>query len=201
MCRPTQTLRLVSATVLVALLSGSACAAQETKETPKIPPVVLSKQHAALCKVKVGDTLPVIELPRLEGGRATPLANLFGEKATVVVFWTANRRMAREQLTDIEADVIKPYARQGVAVVGVAVNESASTAQAVLQKARVTFPNLLDARGQAFAAVGGEKLPRTYLVGPQGKILWFDIEYSHATRRELRRALRAVAGEPASAGR
>ncbi len=201
MPRPTQTFVLYSATVLVALLSGSACAAQETEETPQVPPVELSKQHAALCNVKVGDMLPAIELPRLEGGRPTPLASLFGEKATVVIFWTADRRMALEQLADLDADVIKPFARQGVAVVGIAVNESASTAQGVLRKGGVTFPNLLDARGQAFAAVGSEKLPRTYLVGPRGKILWFDIEYSHATRRELRQALRALAGEPASAGR
>jgi hypothetical protein len=59
---------------------------------------------------------------------------------------------------------------------------------------------LLDADGKVFAEVGSEKLPRVYLVGSQGDILWFDIEYSHATRRELNQSLRAVVGEPASAG-
>jgi hypothetical protein len=53
---------------------------------------------------------------------------------------------------------------------------------------------LLDAEGRAFAEVGSEKLPRTYLVDAQGKILWFDIEYSLSTRRELHQALRAVVG-------
>jgi hypothetical protein len=31
-----------------------------------------------------------------------------------------------------------------------------------------------------------------YLLDPQGKVLWFDIDYSLATRRELNQALRAV---------
>jgi peroxiredoxin len=192
MPRRTPTTNCHHAAIILVLLSGGAWAAEDTEAPPKIPPVVLSKQHDALCKVKVGDALPAIELPRVDNGRPAKLADLFGERATVVVFWTTDRRMALAQLADLQRDVIKPFAKRGVAVVGIAVNETASTAQASLQKAGARFPNLLDARGQAFAAVGSKKLPRTYVVDSQGKILWFDIEYSHATRRELRRALRAV---------
>ncbi len=35
-------------------------------------------------------------------------------------------------------------------------------------------------------------MPRTYLVDSQGKILWFDMEYSRSTRRDLRDAIRVV---------
>ena len=51
-----------------------------------MPPVVLSKGHEALCRLKVGDTMPDIELEQLRGGRRK-LADLAGKKATVVVFW------------------------------------------------------------------------------------------------------------------
>ena len=71
-----------------------------------------------------------------------------------------------------------------------------SKRQEQLQAAGVDFTNWLDADGNAFAQVGSQKLPRTYLLDPTGKILWFDIEYSLGTRRELNQALRAVAGEP-----
>jgi peroxiredoxin len=181
-----------SSAIVLILFSGSLRAAQEAEPTPKIPPVVLSKQHEALCKVKVGDALPAIELPRLDNGRPEKLSQMFGERATVVVFWKPDRRMALAQLTDLTPDVIEPFAEQGIAVVGIAVNGTTSTAQAALQKSAAEFPNLVDADGGAFAAVGSERLPRTYLVDPQGKVLWFDIEYSHATRRELQQALRAV---------
>jgi peroxiredoxin len=165
---------------------------------------VLSKGHEAFCRVKVGGLMPAIELSQIGGGaERKKLSDLFGEKATVVVYWKGDRRMAIEQLADLGPDVVRPFGDKGVAVVGIAVNESAASAQATLQKTGATFPNLLDADRKAFAQVGSEKLPRTYLVDPQGKILWFDIEYSHATRRELHQALRAVTGadgEPASAG-
>jgi hypothetical protein len=35
-------------------------------------------------------------------------------------------------------------------------------------------------------------LPRTYLLDSSGKILWFDLEYSRSTRRELNQAIRYV---------
>lgn len=164
-------------------------------ETPaKMPAVALSKGHEALCKVKVGDQMPDISLPQL-GGEATKLSSLLGDKATVVVFWRGDRRMAREQLADLGPDVIEPFGKSGVTVVGVAVDAPEADVQAALKAAQVDFTNLLDADGKVFAEVGSEKLPRTYLLDPQGKVLWFDIEYSLGTRRELHEALRTVAGD------
>jgi peroxiredoxin len=159
-----------------------------------IPPVLLSKGHEAICRVKVGDAMPAVELQQLGGGKRA-LAGLAGEKATVVVFWKSDRRMARQQLADVRPDVLEPFGKSGVAVIGIAVNESAADAEAALERAGADFPNLLDPDGKAFAAVGSQKLPRTYLLDPQGKILWFDLEYSQATRRELHQALRAILAE------
>jgi peroxiredoxin len=151
-----------------------------------MPQVLLSKGDEARCRVKVGDTMPPIDLNQISGERKR-LADLFGQTATVVVFWRLH-----QQLADLGPDVIKLFGDSGVAVVGIAVSESAAGAEAALEQARATFPNLLDSDGKAFAQVGSERLPRTYLLDPQGKILWFDIEYSLATRRELHQALRAA---------
>jgi peroxiredoxin len=160
---------------------------------PHIPTVLLSKQDASLCRLKVGDKMPAIALPQVGGGEKK-LADLYGKKATFVVFWKSDRRMAQQQLADLGPDIIKPFGEKGVAVVGIAVKETAESASAALKKAGADFSNLLDADGEAFAQVGSERLPRTYLLDPQGKILWFDIEYSVGTRRELRHALRFIAG-------
>lgn len=151
----------------------------------KIPKVALTRQEEDLCKVKVGDAMPAIELPGVDGGKATKLADLFGKTATVVVFWKGDRRMSREQLADIVPDVIEPFGKKGVAVVGIAVQESAQSAPEVLTNAGAKFDNVLDADGKAFAQVGSERLPRTYVLDSTGKIVWFDIEYSLTTRREL----------------
>ena len=54
----------------------------------------------------------------------------------------------------------------------------------------VKVPVLLDPEGDLLAKVSTGRLPRTYLVDEKGKILWFDMEYSNTTRRDLRDAIR-----------
>jgi peroxiredoxin len=163
----------------------------DARQPATVPPVALSDSHRALCRVLVDDVMPSIELEQLGGGRRR-LAELAGKTATVVVIWKSDRRMALQQLVDIRRDVLEPFSEAGVAVAGIAVEESPEEVKAVLERSGADFPTLLDADGKAFAQVGSEKLPRTYLLDPQGKILWFDIEYSLSTRRELHQALRAV---------
>jgi len=164
---------------------------------PKVPPVALSKAHEALCKVKVGDHFPDVSLPALDGA-AAELSSLFGKGATVVVLWKGDRRMSREQLADIGPDIVEPFGKAGVAVIGIATGAPANEAESALKAAGASFANLVDVDSKVFAQLGSEKLPRTYLLDPQGKILWFDIEYSLGTRRELSEALRATVGEPAA---
>ena len=158
-----------------------------------MPKVIMSKGDETACKVRVGDAMPTIELPKLGGDSKTKLAELFGKKATVVVFWKGDRRMAQQQLADLNNDVVKPFGQEGVSVVGVAVDKSAKEAEDTFKKSGASFTNLHDADGKAFALVGTGRFPRTYVLDPSGKIVWFDIEYSLATRRELHQALRSLA--------
>lgn len=159
-----------------------------------IPKVQLSKGDVALCRVKVGDKMPAIALPKVDGSGEVKLSELLGKKATVVVFWKGDRRMEMQLLADIGPDVVEPFAKSDVTVVGISINEKAASAKAALDRAGASFPNLLDTDGKAFGQVGSGKLPRIYALDPSGKILWFDIEYSLATRRELHQTLRAVVG-------
>jgi peroxiredoxin len=176
----------------------NAGATEETKPAEPIgvpegvPPVLLTKQHANLCRVKVGDSLPAIELPAASGGKKTKLADLYGKAATVVVFWASDREMSHLEMADLAGDVIEPFGAKGVAVVGVAVKEKPDQVAAAIKEVGKEVPMLVDDKGSAFAQVGSRRLPRTFLLDPHGKIIWFDIEYSHATRRELQQALSAT---------
>jgi peroxiredoxin len=158
-----------------------------------IPPVMLSKEHESLCTIKVGDAMPAMTLNQL-GGSSTELTRQFGKTATLVAFWKSDRRASRTLLADMTPDVIESFGAKGVAVVGIVVDEPANVASSALVRAQAKFVNLLDPGGKAFSLVGKERLPRVYLLDSQGKVLWFDIEYSLATRRELNQALRAVTG-------
>jgi peroxiredoxin len=163
----------------------------EGAEPATVPPVMLAAKHQDLCRVKVGDTLPEIELPKLLGGTAK-LSDLYGKAATVVVFWKGDRQMALDELADLGPDVAQKFGSRGVEVVGVAVNESAADARSNVAQAAASFPQLLDADGKAFSKVGAEKFPWTLVLDANGKIVYFDLEYSLATRRELQQALLAT---------
>jgi hypothetical protein len=153
-----------------------------------VPPVLLSAGHAALCKVMVGDAFPAIELPTLDGGSAQQLSSLAGRRATVVVFWSGDRWMSESALRDLAAIELN----EGVAVVGIATKIAQDAAGNLLAKTGAKFPQLFDADGQALAAVGQDALPRVYVLDGEGRIAWFDLEYSEATRRELAQTLAAL---------
>jgi peroxiredoxin len=158
-----------------------------------IPQVCLSTLHAKWCVAKVGDSFPPVELPRL-GGPKTKLATLYGKQATVVLFWRADRWMSRMALEDLVSFVVGEYDSHEVAVVGIAVRQQAGAAQRLLNPTKAAFPQLLDTNGEALAQVGSVALPRLYVLDPAGKIVWFDIEYSESTRRELAQTLTVLTG-------
>lgn len=156
-----------------------------------IPKVFLSSDHSAKCRVRVGDKLPTIKLPQLSGGRAD-LALLQGGKATVVLFWQDDPWMSAMALKDL-ADGVASI--EGVTVVGIAVKQSQADVEKAVKEAGASFPQLLDNDGKAFGQVGMVKLPRVYVFDSSGKIVWFDIEYSQATHREMMQTLKAVTAD------
>jgi peroxiredoxin len=160
-------------------------------EEAGIPQVFLTSDHSAMCRVRVEDEMPAIKLPKLGGGEAD-LASLKGKKATVVLFWHNDLWMSETALEDLARDV---SVSEDAAVIGVAVKTSEADVVAMTNAARATFTQLLDNDGKAFGKVGMTKLPRVYVLDGSGKIVWFDIEYSQSTRRELQRTLAELANQ------
>lgn len=178
--------RSIWALAALAVVEGAAAA-----EPPAIPAVVLSARHAADCRVRVGDEFPAIELPRREAG-PTKLATFAGERATVVLFWTPGGWMSRAALADVARDVAAQARDSSVGVVGVITGGTPEAAEAELTKAGAKFSQLVDADGEALAKVGESALPRVLVLDGSHRIVWFDLEYSEATRREMQQALAAL---------
>jgi peroxiredoxin len=154
-----------------------------------MPTVALSDGHAKLCRVRVGDQLPDFQLTDLEG-KAQSLGQLLGPKLTVVTFWTRSQPSALEELADLSPDILDRFSQYGVGVVGINEADDPQSALEIAQQAKAQFPNLSDRDGSALGQVATAKLPRTYLIDSSRNILWFDLEYSRTTRRELAQAIR-----------
>ena len=180
---------------------GSSANANQAPHSPAptIPEVKLAEKDRDKCLVRVGDQMPEGELPDL-GGRLHRLDALYGEKVTVVCFWTSGKppygpMRAVALLEDLSKDYAEPYAEKGLQVIGIKQGDREGVARQLAQEAGVRFPTLQDPGGAYLAKVATEGLPRIYVLDADGKILWFDMEYSEITRDKLRQTIRVKLGE------
>ena len=164
------------------------------------PQVALSGELSATCLVNVDDTMPEAELPDL-AGTMHDLSSLYGPKLTVVCFWTigTTRRsqlVAVASLRDLMSEVVEPFGPEGVYVIGINVGDPPEAVEQEAAQAGETFPCLLDPRGEYFRRIAADnRMPRTFLLDATGRILWFDVEYSRPSRRELLLCIQAALGE------
>ena len=166
----------------------------------EMPEVVLSEAHAASSTVKVGDAFPDADLARADG-KSQSVSSLLGKRLTVVAFWTSKEPYAVEELADLSRSIAAPYSGYGLTVIGINEGDSASDVQSTATDKEVVFPMLLDDQGKLLSQVATEKLPRTYLLDADGKVLWFDLEYSRTTRRDLLAAIRSQLSDEKTAAR
>jgi peroxiredoxin len=171
----------------------------EPPPKPTMPDVVLTEEQKATRLVDVGEGMPDGELTGMDGGRQA-LSGLFGPRLTVVFFWNVGETLraqmvAETALGDLARDVAAAYAEKGVRVVGVNVGDAPAAARRLIEAAEADFPILFDSQGELFSKVATEGLPRIFLLDADGKILWFDLEYSQTTHDALRTAIQVVLGE------
>ncbi|NLE39839.1 MAG: TlpA family protein disulfide reductase [Pirellulaceae bacterium] len=160
---------------------------------PTMPEVKLTEALEATCLVKVGDTMPEGTLADRDG-RLIESASMLGSTLTVLCFWNADGVSSLQGLDELQKYVAGPYAEKGVRVFGINHKDSPQLVAEKLQLAGAAFPVHLDPDGSYFAKFATEGLPRTYLLDANGKILWFDTEYSQSTKRDLLEAIDFVLG-------
>lgn len=169
---------------------------------PKLtmPKVKMLPAELLKCHVRDGQAMPEGELPDFDG-TVHRLADLYGERLTVVCFWTNGEppegpMRAEEMLRLLQQEYTGEYAEKGLKVVSVNVGDTPQIVSQRIQEAQATYPALVDSQGAYFfEKVATEKLPRIYLLDGEGKILWFDTVYSEPTRDELRQGVRFVLGD------
>ena len=153
------------------------------------PFVKLSEEHEQTCLVTTGDSFPPLTVITVSGDEDA-LSNHYGDRLTVVVFWTNNHPYAREQYRHLENEIYEPYGPDGVGLVAINVGDPIEEVRQQVGQHGSEFQNFVDPDRVAFHKVASMKLPRTYLLDSSGRVLWFDIEYSRSTRRDLDRAIR-----------
>jgi hypothetical protein len=161
-------------------------------EPNTVPTVALTEQLQEACWFKVGDEFPDLQLPTLAGA-ARPLSSLTGGKPTLVVIWSPESAYAREELADLPK-LLAPFG-ETVSAVTIGWGAPAQAIRDAVEPLGLELPVLVDANRQALPAKSPVFLPQTYLLDANRKVLWFDLEYSRSTRRQLAKALRVTLGQ------
>ncbi len=142
-----------------------------------IPAVVLSAEHQAMTKVGVGEAFPAIAGRNAEG-QAAAVAETLGPKATVVAVPGGAKWMDAMLAADLKDDFTPKYGEKGVKLLTLASRKPIDGVPAINVPPAELAESLGEGRG-----------PRVYVLDAAGKIVWFDLEYTLSTHRELHATL------------
>ena len=151
------------------------------------PSVAMSQEHRNMCRLFIGDQMPAEKLPNGSGQEQT-LADVLGEKLTVIIFWHAGNPYAQDQFNRIRKELV-PWADKGVRTVAIHVGAAPDNYDELCRSQGDGVVCLLDADEAFFQQVATAKLPRTYLLDAEGTVVWLDMEYSRSTRHDLLNAM------------
>lgn len=152
------------------------------------PSVVMSAGHKSTCLKSVGDTIADATVTDIKGSDHK-LGELLSDRFTVLIFWAETSRPAMEQFRRIPIDVLGSFAKHRVKVITANVGGDVASTRRITGDAADKIVSLVDKDSNLFRQFASSRIPRTYLLDKSGKILWFDIEYSRSTQRELNNAL------------
>lgn len=169
--------------------AGNRSAAQHSlPANPTKPEVALSDAHKKTCLKLVGDRIDSIQV-RDFTGKEHRFQQLLSDKLTVVVFWNQKSLLAIEQFRRIPLEILATFASHRVKVIAVNVGGTAAATRVQTGDAADKIVSLVDTDAKFFRQLATSRIPRTYVLDQEGRILWFDIEYSSNTVRSLSNAL------------
>ena len=156
--------------------------------SPTKPSVVLSQAHRDTCSKFLGDDVNGITVTDMDG-KSHSLKDLLSDRLTVLIFWSEHSYSGLEQFRRVPVDVLAKFASFRVKVVAANVGGDPSSTRRLTGDAADKIVSLVDQESKLLDQFATSKLPRTYVLDKNGKILWLDLEYSQSTIRSLDNAL------------
>lgn len=155
---------------------------------PTLPRIILSEMHQQTCLKKMGDMIGDVELIDINNQKQK-LSDMLSDRLTVLVLWDDKSIVGMEQFQRIPVEVLGTFAKYRVKVVAVNVGGDVDTTRRLTGDAADKIVSLVDGDSKFFKSLATSRVPRTYLLDKEGRILWFDIEYSQGMLREMSNAL------------
>jgi peroxiredoxin/outer membrane lipoprotein-sorting protein len=136
-----------------------------------VPPpgaALLSGGDESRC-LAIGTDAPDVGASHLDGA-AMRLSDLRG-KPVLLSFWFYGCATCRQELPRLQK-LNAAYAARGLVTVAVNHGDEPETIRAYFEKEKFTFTPVVQRKGELSDAFGVRSYPTSYLIGPDGKVVW-----------------------------
>lgn len=133
---------------------------------------------------KVGQAMPSVAVTDLDG--ANFKTDQLKGKVILVNFWATWCPPCLEEMPRLEKEVWQNFKSSDFAMVAIAREQSEQEISAFRKKYNYTFPMASDLNRTVYKLFGSGGIPRSYVIGTDGKILFQTVGYNPAEFNEMK---------------
>lgn len=133
--------------------------------------------------VKIGQQVPAFTVKMIDGS-TVDIRDLKG-KVVLLNFWATWCPPCRQELTRVQKDIIDRFRGKDFVFLPISRQEKYETVKAFREKTGYTFPMGLDTDRKIFPLFATETIPRNFVIGKDGKIVFMETGYSEESFQKL----------------
>lgn len=130
-----------------------------------------------------GDMAPDFRVEMLSGEHVT-LSSLRG-KVVLLNFWATWCPPCREELSHVQKEIVDRFKDKPFVFLPVSRGEQRKTVERFIANTGYKFPVALDPAQEIFGKYATNYIPRNFLIGADGRVLYVSVGYDEADFKEL----------------
>ena len=147
-------------------------------------------QIKATTLINQGDKAPDFTVEMVNGEKIT-LSQLKG-KVVLINFWATWCPPCRQELTHVQKEIIDHFKGQDFVFLPISRGEKKSVVEAFREKQGYTFPMGLDPTQEIFKKYASNYIPRNFVVGKDGKVIYVSVGFEPAEFSNMIKAIEAA---------